>query len=110
MILKLITRKLLFSLAYSYLVKVMSKREFKYIEIPEERETPSFPKSAQFKSLSERIVDEFLASGRERVIVNIPEGKTKTGMVRGIAKILKRKKPEFTARIDEKKRIWIIKR
>ena len=35
--------------------------EFQFLEEPEEEEMPVFRKSAQFRSLSEKIVDEFPA-------------------------------------------------
>lgn len=87
--------------------------EYKFIE--ESDETPVFRKSAQFRSLSERIVDEFLFYREKKkdvkqVKVKIPEGKDAKAMARGIGKILKKKASNFTARIDEKGTVWILER
>jgi len=89
----------------------MSKH--RYIE--ESDETPIFRKSAQFRSLSERIVDEFLffrekKKDVKRVKVKIPPEKDPKAMARGLGKILKKKAPEFTSRLDTSGNIWIIER
>lgn len=89
----------------------MSKYEF----LEESDETPIFRKSAQFRSLSERIVDEFIFFREKKedvkqVKVNIPEGKDPKAMARGIGKLLKKKASKFTARIDEKSAVWILER
>jgi len=94
----------------------MSKREeeekeFKFLEAPEEGEIPSFRKSASFVSYSEKAVDEFLSSGLDSAKVKVPEGKSKIATARALAKILKRKgHPEFTARVDREKKVWILRR
>jgi hypothetical protein len=88
--------------------------DFKYIEEPEPGEAPNFPKSAAFKSPSEKIVEEFIRSGLELAKVKLPPGKKNpAAMARGISKILN-KKPEtkgiYAARLDVDKNIWIFKK
>jgi len=87
--------------------------EYQFIE--ESDETPIFKKSAQFRSLSERIVDEFLffrekKKDVKRVKVKIPPERNASAMARGLGKILKKKAPDFTARIDESGTVWILER
>ena len=86
----------------------------RFIFAPKEGEQPVFPKSAVFKSLSERIVDDFLSyreeTGEEIAKVKVPPKRDPRAMARGIGKILSRKLPDFTCRIDESGELWIIKR
>ena len=85
-----------------------------YIEKPKPGEVPNFPKSAAFKSPSEKIVEEFIRSELPLAKVKLPPGKKNpAAMARGISKILN-KKPEtkgvFAARLDVDKEIWIFKK
>jgi hypothetical protein len=90
------------------------KGGFKYIQEPEPGEAPNFPKSAAFKSPSEKIVEEFIHSGLELAKVKLPPGKKNpAAMARGISKILNRKpqtKGVYAARLDFDRNIWIFKK
>jgi len=89
--------------------------EYDFIE--ESDESPVFRKSAQFRSLSERIVDEFLFYRKKnpdtkqvKVKTSKLQGKDPKAMSRGIGKVFLKKAKEFTARVDEKGQIWILER
>lgn len=93
-----------------------------YIE--ESDETPIFRKSAQFRSLSERIVDDFLFYRekhpdleRAKVKKEKLQGKSARAMCRGIGKVFlkkakegKKNADEWTARVDESGQVWILRR
>lgn len=84
-------------------------KKYKYLEVPEPDDVPEFP-TKKGRSLSSRIVDEFLESGLERAIINIPEKKTGRGMLIGISKIMKNRKLEYESRLDAQGRLWILKK
>ena len=93
-----------------------------YIE--ESEETPIFRKSAQFRSLSERIVDDFLFYREKhpdlkqvKVKASKIEGKNPSAMARGLGKVFLKKAKEgkkdaelWTARVDQENRVWIVQR
>jgi len=88
---------------------------YEYIE--ESSESPIFKKSGVFRSLSERIVDEFLsvreknpAVKQVKVKSSKLQGKDPKAMSRGIGKVFLRKAKDFTARVDEKNQVWILER
>jgi len=94
---------------------MLSEREekFEFIRVPEpEEEIPSFHRSASYKSVSEKIVDEFLKADVRRAEVKVPKGQDIRGLVRGLGKILKRKQLQnkFGARISTDRKLWLFKR
>lgn len=71
----------------------------------------------QFRSLSERIVDEFLFYREknpdvQRVKVKTDKlgGKDPAAMARGLGRVFKKKAEEWTARVDQENQLWILQR
>ena len=92
----------------------MSEEEYKFIILPKKDEEVSFRRSMQFRGPSEKAVDEFLLArkkhGINRAKVRVPPPHDKHGFLRGVAKILKRKAPQFTARLSSDGEVWIIEK
>jgi len=95
-----------------------------YEFIEESSEEPIFRKSGQFRSLSHRIVDDFLSYKEEnptvervKVKASKLQGRNPPAMARGLGKVFLKKakdgikSPEgWTARVDQENRVWILKR
>ena len=66
--------------------------EFKYLRVVDKKPEKKIRVKKAIKSISREIVEEFDNSGLKYALVQVPEGKTVKGIVRGIGKVIKNMK------------------